>query len=221
MRFQQRRNCKPLAFWPPSRPRAARLASPLRSVLRSQTRFGFESQHLFSAQSPALRNLLASEIYSAEHSSVRDPVDCSPPGSSDHGILQAMILDWVAMPSSRGSSRPRDLTQVWQNLYHLSHQGSPLFRYLILESFQKPRLEATSDMDIFVFFFLFFFFKENLPAKYSQTPEGCQAATCGLRVTSLAGCCLENKLRKAGYLQDSLGARAAEVSRQQGRDLRF
>ena len=55
----------------------------------------------------------------------------------------------------------------------------------------------------------------------SQTPEGCQAATCGLRVTSLAGCCLENKLRKAGYLQDSLGARAAEVSRQQGRDLRF
>ena len=31
-----------------------------------------------------------------------DPVDCSPPGSSVHGILQARILDWVAMPSSRG-----------------------------------------------------------------------------------------------------------------------
>ena len=134
-------------------------------------------------------NTEASEIYSAEHSSVRDPVDCSPPDSSAHGVLQAMILDWVAMPSSRGSSRPSDLTQVWQNLYRLSHQGSPLFRYLILQSFQKPRLEATSDMDISVFFFLFFF-KENLPAKYSQTPEGCQAATCGLRVTSLAGCCL-------------------------------
>ena len=155
MRFQGRRNCKPLAFWPPSRAWAARFASPLRSGLRSQTRFGFESQHLFSAQSPVLRNLLASEIYFAEHSSVRDPVDCSPPDSSAHGVLQAMILDWVAMPSSRGSSRPRDLTQVWQNLYRLSHQGSPLFRYLILQSFQKPRLEATSDMDIFVFFFLF------------------------------------------------------------------
>ena len=37
-----------------------------------------------------------------------DPLDCSPPGSSVHGILQARILEWVAMPSSRGSSSPRD-----------------------------------------------------------------------------------------------------------------
>jgi len=37
-------------------------------------------------------------------------VDCSPPGSSVHGILQARILEWVAMPSSRGSSHPRDQT---------------------------------------------------------------------------------------------------------------
>ena len=34
------------------------------------------------------------------------PVDCSPPGSSVHGILQAGILEWVAMPSFRGSSQP-------------------------------------------------------------------------------------------------------------------
>ena len=32
------------------------------------------------------------------------PVDCSPPGSSVHGTLQARIVEWVAMPSSRGSS---------------------------------------------------------------------------------------------------------------------
>ena len=37
-----------------------------------------------------------------------DPTDCSPPGSSVHGMLQARMLEWVAMPSSRGSSRPRD-----------------------------------------------------------------------------------------------------------------
>ena len=43
---------------------------------------------------------------------VCDPVDCSPPGSSDHGILQARRLDWVAMPSSRGSSQPRDRSQI-------------------------------------------------------------------------------------------------------------
>ena len=35
-----------------------------------------------------------------------DPMDSSPPGSSVHGILQARILEWVAMPSSRGSSDP-------------------------------------------------------------------------------------------------------------------
>ena len=42
-----------------------------------------------------------------------DPVDCSPPGSSIHGILQARTLQWVAMPSFRGSSRPRNRTQVF------------------------------------------------------------------------------------------------------------
>ena len=35
-------------------------------------------------------------------------MDCSPPGSYVHGILQARILEWVAMPSSRESSQPRD-----------------------------------------------------------------------------------------------------------------
>ena len=37
-------------------------------------------------------------------------MDCNPPGSSVQGILQAKILEWVAMPSSRGSSWPRDWT---------------------------------------------------------------------------------------------------------------
>ena len=41
-----------------------------------------------------------------------NPMDCSPPGSSDHGIFQARILEWVAMPTSRGSCRPRDQTWV-------------------------------------------------------------------------------------------------------------
>ena len=41
-----------------------------------------------------------------------DPMDCSPPRSSVHGILQARPLEWVAIFSSRGSSRPRDWTCV-------------------------------------------------------------------------------------------------------------
>ena len=43
-----------------------------------------------------------------------DSMDCSPPGSFVHGILQARILEWVAMSFSRGSSQPRDWTQVSQ-----------------------------------------------------------------------------------------------------------
>ena len=39
------------------------------------------------------------------------PMDCSPPGSI-HGILQARILEWVVISFSRGSSQPRDRTQV-------------------------------------------------------------------------------------------------------------
>ena len=52
------------------------------------------------------------------------PMDDSLPGSSVHGILQARILEWVAIFSSRGSSLPRDQTQVWWiagRFYHLSH----------------------------------------------------------------------------------------------------
>ena len=41
-----------------------------------------------------------------------DSMDCSPPGSSFHGILQARIPKWVAMPFSKRSSQPRDQTQV-------------------------------------------------------------------------------------------------------------
>ena len=44
-------------------------------------------------------------------STLSDPMDCSPPGSSVHRTLQVRILEWVAILSSRGSSWPRDWTQ--------------------------------------------------------------------------------------------------------------
>ena len=68
--------------------------------------------------------------------SLCNPKDCSPPGSSVHGILQAKILEWVAIPSSRGSSWPRDRTHFSyisctgrQILYHQHHLGSPYIIY--------------------------------------------------------------------------------------------
>ena len=46
-------------------------------------------------------------------SSLCDPNDCSPPGSSVHGIFQARMLEWIGISCSREYSRPRDWTQVY------------------------------------------------------------------------------------------------------------
>ena len=54
-----------------------------------------------------------------------DPMDCSPSGSSVHGILQARILAWVALPSSRGSSDP-GIEPVSLSLLHWQAGSLPL-----------------------------------------------------------------------------------------------
>ena len=58
-------------------------------------------------------------------STLCDPMDCSLPGFSVHGILQATLLEWIAMPFSRGSSQPMDQICISlhyrQILYHLSY----------------------------------------------------------------------------------------------------
>ena len=55
-----------------------------------------------------------------------DPMDCSPPGSSVHGILQARILVWMAIPFSRDLPNPgiEPRSPALQILCRLSHQGS-------------------------------------------------------------------------------------------------
>ena len=55
-----------------------------------------------------------------------DPMDCSLPAFSVHGILQARILEWVTISFSRGSSQPRDRTRVsclGGRRFNLIHQG--------------------------------------------------------------------------------------------------
>ena len=61
-----------------------------------------------------------------------NPMDCNPPDSSVHEMVQARILEWLAVPSFRGSSQPRyqtphllRLLHCRQILYPLSHLGSP------------------------------------------------------------------------------------------------
>ena len=61
-----------------------------------------------------------------------DPMDCSLPGSSVHGILPARVLEWVAISFSRGSSQPRDRTQVshivGRGFTVLGTREAPLYR---------------------------------------------------------------------------------------------
>ena len=67
---------------------------------RRRDRLELEVQTQRSAQSLSHARLFATTLCS--------PTDCSPPGSSGHVIIQARTLEWVAMPSSRGSSALRD-----------------------------------------------------------------------------------------------------------------
>ena len=75
-----------------------------------------------------------------------DSTDCSPPGSSVQGILQARILEWVAMPSSRGFFPLRDQTCVScisctgrQILYHCATWEAPLF--ITMSQLKKKNLK--------------------------------------------------------------------------------
>ena len=60
-------------------------------------------------EEPQIRNACAKSL---SRDWLCDPMDCNQSGSSVHGILQARILEWVAIFSSRGSSQPRDWTHV-------------------------------------------------------------------------------------------------------------
>ena len=66
-----------------------------------------------------------------------NPMDCSPPGSSVHGILQARTLEWVAIPSSRGSSQPRDRA-------HVSRGSCLAHRFFTIEPPGKPKTLLSS-----------------------------------------------------------------------------
>ena len=102
-----------------------------------------------------------------------NPMDCSPPGSSVHEIFQARILEWVAISFSRGSSQPRDRTQVsctsCRFFYQLSYRGSPIYIYTHISSVQFSR-SAMSD---------------SLPTHESQhTRTPCPSPTPGVHSNS-------------------------------------
>ena len=95
-----------------------------------------------------------------------NPIHCSPPGSSVHGILQTRILEWVAMPSSRGSSQLRDRTHVsyWVCALH------PLScnRWAHVPQLLRPVPPRAS--------------KSQLLSPYATTTEACVPRACAPQV---------------------------------------
>ena len=75
------------------------------------------------------------------------PMDCSPPGSSVHGILQARVLEWVAISSSRGTFQPRDRTQVscvaGRRFTFWATREAPSVQFSSVQSLSRVRLFAT------------------------------------------------------------------------------
>ena len=101
-----------------------------------------------------------------------DPMDCGLTSSSVHGILQARILKWVAMPSSRGSSQPRDQT-------HVSCISCTSDRFFTTEPRGKPQenlgslniiaaIQGTCESELaFYFFYLSFSWPLKVSARHS------------------------------------------------------
>ena len=79
-----------------------------------------------------------------------DPMDCSPPGSSIHGIFRARALEWGAISFSRGSSQPRGQTCMhplcllhWQvDSLPLSYLGGPILGDTVTKSFAAAEQES-------------------------------------------------------------------------------
>ena len=85
-----------------------------------------------------------------------DSMDCNQPGSSVHLIIQARILQWVSMPSSRGSSRPWGETCIScvgrHVLYHQRHLGSPpMLLYLTIFSISHLEDRLLSIFDKYIY----------------------------------------------------------------------
>ena len=106
-------------------------------------------------------------------------MDCSPPGSSVHGILQARILKWVAIPSSKGSSQSRDWTQV-----SLITSG-----FLPSEPLGKPRNTGVGSLSLLQCIFLTQGWNPGLPhCRRILSHPSHQGSTTLAEVAVISGC---------------------------------
>ena len=88
-------------------------------------------------------------------------MDWSPPGSSVHRILQATILEWVAMPLSRGSSRPRDQSLIAGSFFTVLATSTVLYKWINHFTKSRPRLRDWLNV-----LFPVFLIREDTPAPF-------------------------------------------------------
>ena len=81
-------------------------------VTKSWTQLKLLSTHTYTAQGNSILFFIVCAKSFESYLSLCDPIDYSPPCFSDHGILQARVLEWIAMPSRKGSFWPRDRAHV-------------------------------------------------------------------------------------------------------------
>ena len=123
-------------------------------------------------------------------------MDCSPPGSSVHGILQARILEWVSFP--RGSSRPRDWTHVsywhWNMSLHWQADSWPLvppgkpvlqLRWLIITGnyfepwhFSSQNVLSMQNFTLSSVFSMGKSHKQYYVGNFQNTVDSCFASSC-------------------------------------------
>ena len=87
------------------------------------------AMHCLTFLSPSVYSICCCRLVAKSGLTLCNPVDCSLPGSSVHGIPQARILEWVAVSFSRRSSQSRDWTDISciaGRIFTLSHRGAHL-----------------------------------------------------------------------------------------------
>ena len=98
------------------------------------------------------------------------PTLCDPVDYTVHGILQARILEWVAFPFSRGSSQPRDQTQVFSiaegGFYQLRHKGNKQKRDQANQGTKKKKIQKKTLTDnplvFYKLLYIIFYLNQNL-----------------------------------------------------------
>ena len=123
---------------------------------------------------------------------------CSPPGSSAHGILQARILEWVAISFSRRSSEPRDRTHISWHLLHwpmgslpLPPPGKPQMEY----TFPEYVFEYIWNIPLINFHLCFLGYKKglsSLPSKGLSVAIDCFSLICKVPVSASKTLSYEN-----------------------------